>query len=185
MHCEGINTSTIKASGLLARLRQAELRPTIARISILQIVGAAESRAWSADDVHRQMILRGTRTSIGTVYRAIHQLEAKGLLLREWSPSRKALYRTKPAEHDAQMHRFVCRSCARSIAFTDPELQARLQWIAQAQGFDLVAHTVAIHVDCVGCSRTSLAGEAPRILSSMSSSSTIAPSSRRLHASTA
>lgn len=140
-------------ASILQRLRAADLRPTVARIGILQVIEASGPDCVSAEDVFRRMILRGTRVSLGTVYRTIQQLHLKTVLLREWDDFRKATYRLKPPGHESQAHRIVCRHCDHSIAFTDERLQARLKSIAEAQGIVLSGQALTVHVDCAGCCR--------------------------------
>ena len=141
----------MKEVSILQRLRAAKLRPTIARIGMLQVIEAAGTSRVSAEDVFRQMLLRGTRVSIGTVYRCIHQFEDSGLLLREWDANRRALYRVKPVGFDAYALRLLCRTCGRGIALTDAVLHERLEHLASLQGICIAHQTVTIAVDCAGC----------------------------------
>ena len=147
-----MHNDEINASGVLVRLRAAGMRPTVARIGVLQALDAEMPARICADDLHRRMILRGTRASIGTVYRVIHQLEANGLVLREWDHSRTAYYRIKPSRFERPTHRILCRTCSHSVAFTDADFLARLADVAQSQGILIVAQEVTIQVDCAGCS---------------------------------
>ena len=140
-----------KCAGVMERLRTSGIRPTIARIGVLQVIGAVAPGRICAEDVFRQMLLRGTRVSIGTVYRAIHQLEANGLVLREWDHSRTAYYRIKPSRFERPTHRIFCRTCSHSVAFTDADFLARLADVAQSQGILIVERDVTIQVDCAGC----------------------------------
>lgn len=142
---------------LLERLRAAELRPTAARISILQTIEAS-ALPLTAEQVYRHMLQRGTRVSVGTVYRAAQQFEAKGLLLREWDRQRKALYRIKPSDQDARL-RLVCQDCGYSVACNDDELLASLQRLARSQGLLLADEAVAIPCACRHCEGT----EAPTL----------------------
>lgn len=134
---------------VLQRLRSARLRPTIARISVLQVIEAAGTGRVSAEDVFRRMLLRGTRVSIGTVYRCIHQFEDGGLLLREWDGNRKALYRIKPDEAAEQVLYMVCRRSGCRMRVADPLLHERLRLAAHNLGVSLVGRQVLIEVDGV------------------------------------
>lgn len=138
------------------RLCAAGLRPTVARIAVLQAIGASGLRTLSADDVYRELMLSGTSASTGTVYRVIHELEDNGLLLREWAVNRKALYRLKPSEADMPAHRLVCRLCQRSFEFSDPCLGTRLLAEAAQQGFDLAEQALTVEVNCAHCAPQSL-----------------------------
>jgi len=130
---------------ILQRLRTTGLRPTMARIGVLQVIEAASPAAVCAEEVFRRMMLRGTRASMGTVYRVIHQLEAAGLLLREWDANRKAHYRIKPAERDVATILLVCRESGRSVVLTDGDLHARLVAAARREG--LAPHGGELHAE--------------------------------------
>ena len=138
------------------RLRAAGLIPTASRVCVVQAAEAAHAtgqRIMAAEEFYAALMLRGTRTSISTVYRVLDLLEGHGLLLREWDVNRKALYRLKPANFDDSPHRLVCRHCQHSVAFNDPGLPARLQAVATQAGFDLAGHSITVQVDCMGCER--------------------------------
>ena len=120
------------------RLRAAGLIPTASRVCVVQAAEAAHAtgqRIMAAEEFYAALMLRGTRTSISTVYCVLDLLEGHGLLLREWDVNRKALYRLKPANFDA------------------PGLPARLQAVATQAGFDLAGHSITVQVDCMGCER--------------------------------
>lgn len=65
---------------VLHHLRRAGLRPTVARIAILQVVQADPAPGIGADEAYLRLLQRGTRTSLSTVYRTLAQLQAAGLL---------------------------------------------------------------------------------------------------------
>ncbi|MFT3815817.1 MAG: LysR family transcriptional regulator [Acidovorax sp.] len=62
----------------------------------MQMLQVAEPEPLGAEDVYRRMSERGTRTSLGTVYRTMKDLEAHGLLLREWSRHRRRFTASSP-----------------------------------------------------------------------------------------
>ena len=133
---------------ILQRLRAAQLRPTMARIGVLQVIEAAAPASICAEDVFRGLLQRGTPVSGGTVYRALQQCEAAGLLLREWDGKRKAHYRAKPNGFDAAPLRLVCIDTGRTIVLDDAELHARLIAAARREGLDLTGQALAIHAEC-------------------------------------
>lgn len=132
---------------VLQRLRAAGLTPTIARIGMLQVLKAAAPRCLSAEDLFHQMLLRGTRVSVGTIYRVLHQLDGAGLLRREWSRQRKALYGFKPDGVDAGTVQLVCRHTGRSLALADGALHAQLIAAAACAGVDLGGQALTVTVD--------------------------------------
>lgn len=141
----------MSSTTILQRLRMAGLRLTIARIGVLQVIETSGETSISAEDVFRQMMRRGTPSSIGTVYRVIHQFEAAGLLLREWGAKRTALYRLKPEGFDDRVLRLLCRACGRDMAVADTDLHEQLERVARQQGLRLGNHPVTIELTCAGC----------------------------------
>ncbi|MGC3985659.1 MAG: transcriptional repressor [Pseudorhodoferax sp.] len=132
---------------VLQRLRAARLQPTVARIGLLQVLESAAPSCLSADELFQRMLQRGTRVSVGTVYRVVQQLHAAGLLVHEWDVQRRALYGIKPEGFDAQAVRLVCRGTGRTVTLADPELHARLLAAAAAQGQDLRGQALSVVVD--------------------------------------
>lgn len=132
--------------GVMERLRRAKLRPTIARIGVLQVIDAAAPGRLCADDVYRQLLLRGLRVSNGTVYRVIHQLEAAELLLREWSQTRTVYYRARPWRRSCHALRLVGHD-GRSIELDDEDLRERLMATARREGLDFAGQGFTVHVE--------------------------------------
>lgn len=145
---------------LLQRLRKAGLRVSTARIGVMQVLQAAAPEALGAEDVYRRMGERGTRASLGTVYRAMNELEAHGLLLREWGQHRKAMYHIKPMGFDGHRLRLVCRNCERSVAVMDGALLAELDRQARAQGLALAESAVTLACECLRCGALDKVGTA-------------------------
>jgi Fe2+ or Zn2+ uptake regulation protein len=128
------------------RLEAARLRPTVARIAVLQTLGAAAPEVLCTEALFRLMLQRGVRASAGTAYRAVRKLLVHGLLEREWDDQRRAVYRIAAPDAGAQL-RLVCRDSGRSIALDDAELHARLLATAQRQGLRLSSRGITIYVD--------------------------------------
>ncbi|MGJ7543493.1 Fur family transcriptional regulator [Variovorax sp. LT1R16] len=138
---------SISPGSIGQRLRAARLRPTMARIGALQTVEAAAPERLCAEEVFRRMMLRGTHASIGTVYRTLQQLEAVGLLRKEWGAGRKAFYGLGPVDGGDASLRLVCGHSGRSVLLDDPELHARLVALASAQGMDLAGQTLTLQTE--------------------------------------
>lgn len=134
---------------LLQRLRDAGLRPTAARIGILQVIQAAGACGVAADEVFRQMLLRGTRVSVSTVYRAIHQLEFLGVLLHSRSDSMRATYRLCPLQQEPAGVRMACRGCERSVLLPGAQLRSEVERRAAEQGMQPAMGELVFHVDCL------------------------------------
>lgn len=128
---------TPSQSPLLERLRRAGLRPTPARLRILEVfLAAAPQEALRADEVHRRALRRAGRVSLGTVYRTIYQMEARALLLAEQTSAGMAGYRLVPDSGDAPL-RLLCPANGRLMELHDTPLQERLMAVARREGVDL------------------------------------------------
>ena len=64
----------------MQRLRASGLRPTVARIGVLQVLLSAAPHALSRDEIYRQLYLRGTPVSVGTVMQVVAQLSRCGVV---------------------------------------------------------------------------------------------------------
>ena len=66
--------------GVMQRLRAAGLRPTVARIGVLQVLLSSSAHALSRDEIYRQLYLRGTPVSVGAVMLVVAQLSKLGVV---------------------------------------------------------------------------------------------------------
>lgn len=134
----------------LDALRDAGLRPTIARIAIFQVMQAVSPRALSSDDVFRELIQRGSKTSIGTVYRTMHELQAKGLLQKDADSSAPALYRVRQIELESTRRvRLIRREDGHIVDLHDENLYTALLHAAKRAGVDLSGQQLNIKFDAV------------------------------------
>jgi len=107
-------------------------------------------RALSSDAVFRELIQRGSRTSIGTVYRTLHELQAKALLQKDSDSSYPVLYRLRQIDHESTRHvRLVSREDGRVIELHDEDLHAALLHAAQLAGVNLSGQQLNIKFDAV------------------------------------
>ncbi|MDR2128312.1 MAG: transcriptional repressor [Burkholderiaceae bacterium] len=127
-------------------LREARLRPTVARISALQVMRLAGGDGLTVEQVYRQLHLRGTPTSLATVYRIMHELESAGLLRREPSDARKALYRLPLSDPEAAGLRVICPVTGDAIPLDEPQLHRYLLAAAAQVGIDLRGQPLAIQL---------------------------------------
>lgn len=129
----------------LRRLRAARLRPSAARIGVLQVLEAAAPERLSAEEIYRTMLRRGTRVSLSTVYRTLAQCHEAGLLLRELDDVRMWRYGASPQDPDVrQALELTCPVSGRVVLLADEELHDRLLAAAQEQGISLGGRVLSI-----------------------------------------
>lgn len=135
---------------LLQSLRTAGVRPTAARIGVLQVIELAGSAGISADDVFRQMLERGTHVSTSTVYRIVQNLQSLGLLFCD-RRDRHTLYRLRQSLLPPTTEvRLTCRQCGRSVLLPGEELRSELEVRAAEKGLRPFVADLVLQVDCLG-----------------------------------
>ncbi|MDM0014722.1 transcriptional repressor [Variovorax sp. J22P168] len=135
------------AEVLAERLRAAGLRPTAVRIGVLEVMQASGASFASAAEICVRMIERGSGASGGTLYRAIHELEAHGFLLRITDCARRTRYRLHIHADPPGTLQIVCHGSGRTVTIAEPALADHLASALRQVGFDPAGHTMTIYLD--------------------------------------
>ena len=148
---------------MLGLLQAAQLHPTLARVAILMVLADCGQQGICVGDLYQALAERGMQAAMGTVYRNIQDMEACGLVLREWEHGRrKAMYRIKPKElDDPTCIRLVCRASGRIVVLGDAALHAHLLQVAIAAGIDLADQPLRIEIGRLKLAGTGDAREGP------------------------
>ena len=95
-------------------------------------------------------LLSGT-PSVGraTVFRTIKLLQELDLVCRVPLEDGSIRYQLSEGTHH---HHLVCRACGRFTEFSDPEIDARIDEQAAANGFHLQGHSLELYGLCADCS---------------------------------
>ena len=142
-------------------LRAVRLRPTSARICILQVLAATHRQAMNAEGIYQQLLRIGIAVSLGTIYRVLKELEQAGLLLREREASasgNKVRYLIKPERVAADSCYLVCRVCERSVLVQDAPLLEQLRQTAALHGMEIGANVLSVQMRCSQCAGEAQAG---------------------------
>src|SRR5438128_4352113 len=130
------NPTDLKASGLKA---------TLPRLKILEIFQNSPVRHLTAEDVYKILITENMDVGLATVYRVLTQFEQAGLLSRNHFETGKAIFELNEGSHHDHL---VCLDCGRVEEFFDAEIEKRQRSIAQARGFELHDHALALYATC-------------------------------------
>lgn len=65
---------------LIARLKDAGLRPTRQRLALAKLLFDSRDRHLTAEQLHMEALEEGVRVSLATVYNSLHQFTSAGLL---------------------------------------------------------------------------------------------------------
>ncbi|UQV44502.1 transcriptional repressor [Janthinobacterium lividum] len=142
-------------------LRAVRLRPTSARICILQVLAATQRQAMNAEGIYQQLLRIGIAVSLGTIYRVLKEMQQAGLLLREREASasgNKARYLIKPERVAADSCYLVCRVCERSVLVQDAPLLEHLRQAAALHGMEIGANVLSVQMRCSQCAGEAQAG---------------------------
>ena len=135
----GTGSSELKSSGLKA---------TLPRLKILEVFQRAAStgvRHLSAEDVYKALMADHLDVGLATVYRVLQQFEQAGLLVRSHFEQGRAVFELNEGAHHDHL---VCLTCGRVEEFVDAEIEQRQHRIAQAHGFQLQDHALALYGVC-------------------------------------
>ncbi|MBF0110619.1 MAG: ferric iron uptake transcriptional regulator [Magnetococcales bacterium] len=126
-------------------LKEAGLRPTLSRLTILELFSKEENQHLTAEAIHRLLEEKGNETGLATIYRILTQFEHAGILLRHKHQDSKAVYELAPLEHHDHM---ICLKCNKMFEFSDPIIEERKKLAAEMAGFKLVDHLLYLYVEC-------------------------------------
>jgi len=129
------NTST-------RELKNAGLKVTLPRLSILEILEDAEQHHLSAEDVYKALLGKGSDIGLATVYRVLTQFEAAGLVTRHHFDGGQAIFELDTGDnHD----HIVCVKTGKVSEFKDEQIERRLLEIAEELGYSLTDHKIILY----------------------------------------
>ena len=126
-------------------LKNSGLKATLPRIKVLEVFQKTTQRHMSAEDVFKSLLIEGADVGLATVYRVLMQFEQAGILSRHHFESGKAVFELNEGKHHDHL---VCMDCGRVEEFFDAEIENRQRSVAQARGFELQEHALALYATC-------------------------------------
>ena len=132
-----------------ADLKTIGLKATLPRLKILEIFQrnsqAGGARHMSAEDVYKALLAEHLDVGLATVYRVLTQFEHAGLLSRSNFEAGHSVFELNEGAHHDHL---VCLTCGRVEEFVDTEIESRQHKIAEARGFQLQDHALALYGVC-------------------------------------
>jgi len=128
-------------------LRNAGLKATAPRLKMLELLEKTQERHMSAETIHRHLLETGEEIGLATVYRALTQFEAAGLVTRHNFEGGQAVFELERGPHHDHI---VCVHCGRVDEFYDKIIEERQRAIAKKLGFKLHEHTMTLYGECNG-----------------------------------
>lgn len=127
------------------KLRKANLKVTLPRVKILQILEDSEMgvQHMSAEAVYQALRDAGEDVGLATVYRVLTQFESAGLVTRNHFETGHSVFELAKGEHHDHM---VCMGSGEVVEFTDATIEQRQREIAEEHGYELVDHSLVLYV---------------------------------------
>ncbi len=129
-------------------LRSAGLKVTQPRTWVLELFRTSKLRHLTADEVFRALATQQLDVALATVYRVLSHLEAVGLLTRHSFDGGRAVYELNEKSHHDHL---ICLTCGQVDEFVNDTIEDLQQQTAQAQGYELVHHRLALYGYCPAC----------------------------------
>ena len=126
-------------------LKSSGLKATLPRIKILEVFQNSTQRHMTAEDVFKVLLAEGSDVGLATVYRVLMQFEQAGILSRNHFETGKSVFELNEGKHHDHL---VCLDCGRVEEFFDAEIEKRQRAVAQARGFELQEHALALYATC-------------------------------------
>lgn len=142
----------VATSSYEQRLQACDLRPTLARISALEVLEKAVPACLDAGQVYRILGPQYESITSSTIYRALKDLWMAGLLVRVEGEYGRAYYAIKPYGKATECDTLRCRCGTRLIFIEDQTLRRHLRSLAIKEGFDLDKESAfTVTVTCASC----------------------------------
>src|SRR5262245_50341638 len=129
-------------------LRSRGFRLTVPRRAVLEVVRGIATHP-TAEEVHRLVVRRAPRVSLGTVYRNLRLLVDAGLLGE--LPGPRARFDANTRDH----HHFTCLGCGRiadvEAPVAEPHSRALSKRVEARTGLTITHHRIAFFGRCMRC----------------------------------
>ena len=133
-----------------AYLRDRNLPVTPQRQAIAEVVLCSEGHL-SADDIERELAVRGVMVGTATVYRTLEVLVRSGLVVeRDFG---EGFRRYEPARGAPQHEHLICTVCGAVTELRDERLERMTTLLAEAEGFLRQRHRLVSEGICASCRR--------------------------------
>lgn len=126
-------------------LRNVGLKVTTPRLKILSLLENATEKHMTAELIYRQLGESGEAIGLATVYRALAQFEAAGLITRHQFEGGQTVFELERGPHHDHI---VCIRCGRVEEFVDTVIERRQREIAEKLGFTLSDHALTLYGEC-------------------------------------
>ena len=124
-------------------LKDAGLKVTGQRVTILKLFYEKNHQHLSAEEVYRILIGRGSHIGMATVYRVLSQLQRARILIRHRFEDGQAVYELDDHDHHDHM---VDLESGEVVEFQSVQIEKAQEAIAAEEGYEIVDHELVLWV---------------------------------------
>jgi Fur family ferric uptake transcriptional regulator len=139
---------TAPTTELASGLAMTAQRDTRQKRALAAVLDASEGFR-SAQDLHADLLARGERVSLTTVYNQLRALADAGEVDTRRTGDGETVYRRCGTDH--HHHHLVCRDCGTTVEVEGPAVERWADRVAAAHGFVDMDHTVELVGTCARC----------------------------------
>jgi Fur family ferric uptake transcriptional regulator len=133
----------------VAELQASGHRRGAARRLVIEFLEAQDCCV-GAQEIHRELVERGERVGLASVYRVLEVLAEKRLVQRV--DLGDGLARFEPVRDASEHHHhIVCDDCGRIEPFADERLERVLRDVEGSSGYAVAGHDVVLRGACSAC----------------------------------
>ncbi len=124
-------------------IKNAGLKVTLPRLSVLEYLANHPGEHFSADDLFTKMRLENSDIGLATIYRVLNQFEAAGLVMKHQFENGQAIYELDTGEHHDHI---VDVDTGEVKEFINEEIELLQQKIVKDFGYQLIDHKMVLYV---------------------------------------
>ena len=133
----------------LSELQDAGYRRGLARRRVIDFLDAQDCCV-GAQEIHHELVERGERVGLASVYRVLDVLAEKRLVQRV--DLGDGVARFEPLRDTVDHHHhIVCDDCGRVEPFADQRLERVLRDVEESSGYDVAGHDIVLRGACSAC----------------------------------
>jgi Fur family ferric uptake transcriptional regulator len=144
-----LDVSTTWSEQALTELQAAGYRRGLARARVIDFLDA-QGCCVGAQEIHRELVARGERIGLASVYRVLDVLTEKRLVQRVDLGDGLTRFEAVRDEVDHH-HHIVCDDCGRIEPFADQRLERVLRDVEQTSGYAVAGHDIVLRGACSSC----------------------------------
>jgi Fur family ferric uptake transcriptional regulator len=133
----------------LAEMQAAGYRRGVARKRVIEFLSAQDC-CLGAQEIHGELVQRGERVGLASVYRVLEVLQEKRLVQRVDLGDGVTRFEAV-RDDDEHHHHIVCDDCGRIEPFADERLERTLREVERRSGYAVAGHEIVLRGACSAC----------------------------------